>query len=345
MFCEGSLGKVGFFFRIVRHLQDRKRISRYDRFNPHKVKRGCLSKAVQLAQNLYLPSLHSMLPNDLGILVVGHGTRKPSGQKQLMQLVEQMRQIEPSWPIEPSFLELASPTIQQGIERLSGSGMRRIIVVPILLFTAAHAKSDIPDAVEACAKNFQISVVAQTPSLGTSPEVIALSNLRYQEIAHETTSAGCPEGHCGVGLPSACEAVCPLVGNRRERIALAMVGRGTSDPEALAHMGRFTQLANETRAISWVETGFFAGGKLSVDQLLDQAACAEVSGQACDTVVVQPHLLFEGELMDQLRAKIVNCNQKYSDRRWILARCLGADEALARVFVGFVRSALDALVR
>ena len=33
-----------------------------------------------------------MLANDLGVLVVGHGTRKPSGQAQLLQLVEHMRQ-------------------------------------------------------------------------------------------------------------------------------------------------------------------------------------------------------------------------------------------------------------
>ncbi|MFM7930594.1 MAG: sirohydrochlorin chelatase, partial [Pirellula sp.] len=83
-----------------------------------------------------------MLPNDVGVLVVGHGTRKPHGQAQLIELVEHMREIEPTWTIEPSFLELAEPTIAQSVAALHDRQIKRIIVVPILLFTAAHAKSD-----------------------------------------------------------------------------------------------------------------------------------------------------------------------------------------------------------
>jgi len=285
-----------------------------------------------------------MLPHDLGILVVGHGTRKPSGQAQLLHLVDQMRQAEPTWTIEPSFLELANPSISEGIAKLAQVQIRRIVVVPILLFSAAHAKSDIPDAVQASASEHQMSIVAQTPSLGTTDQVIALSNHRYREVAFESSERGCPEGHCGIGLSSACQ-VCPLLGKSYQRIALALVGRGTSDPDALAHMHRFTHLANLERSAPWVSTGFFAGGELTVDQLLDQAAIAHVQGVACDTVVVQPHLLFEGELMDQLRSKITRYSNRYPDRQWLLARCLGADEALARVFVSFVRSAIEGIAR
>jgi protoheme IX farnesyltransferase len=50
-------------------------------------------------------------------------------------------------------------------------------------------------------------------------------------------------------------------------------------------------------------------------------------------VVIQPHLLFEGELMDQLRARVQRWRQESPDREWVLARCLGADEGLAGVFI------------
>jgi sirohydrochlorin cobaltochelatase len=294
-----------------------------------------------------------MLPNDLAVLVVGHGTRKPSGQQQLKELVEQMRRIEPSWRIEASFLELAEPTIEQAIEVLSSQGVRRILVVPILLFTAAHAKSDIPDAVAQCVEKHGIEVVGQTTSLGTTQEVIALSNRRYCEITSEAQQRGCPQGHCGYGHPQACAEVCPMIGKSHRRVALAMVGRGTSDPEALAHMRRFTELASQERSLAWVSTGFFAGGIPSVDELLAQASALPSSAltssaltssalttvaPACDTVLVQPHLLFEGELMDQLRARILRCRQESPDRQWILARCLGADDGLAGVFIEFIRS-------
>jgi len=299
-----------------------------------------------------------MLPSDLAVLVVGHGTRKPSGQQQLKELVEQMRRIEPSWRMEASFLELAEPTIEQAIEGLSAQGFRRILVVPILLFTAAHAKSDIPDAVSEFAAKHGITVVGQTPSLGTAREVIALSNRRYIEITSQAQERGCPEGHCGYGYPQACAEVCPMRGKSPRRVALAMVGRGTSDPEALAHMRRFTELAAEQRSLAWVSTGFFAGGVPSVDELLAQASAlrptdptssissSEFSTNAiCDTVVIQPHLLFEGELMDQLRARVRRWRQESPDREWVLARCLGADEALAGVFIEFIRSHISQLAQ
>jgi len=302
-----------------------------------------------------------MLPSDLAVLVVGHGTRKPSGQQQLKELVEQMRRIEPSWRIEASFLELAEPTIEQAIEGLAAEGFRRIVVVPILLFTAAHAKSDIPDAVSEVAAKCGITVVGQTPSLGTAQEVIALSNRRYIEITSQAQERGCPEGHCGYGYPQACAEVCPMRGKSPRRIALAMVGRGTSDPEALAHMRRFTDLVAEQRSLAWVSTGFFAGGVPSVDELLAQAAAlrpadptdpadpissSEFStNSTCDTVVIQPHLLFEGELMDQLRARVRRWRQESPDREWVLARCLGADEGLAGVFIEFIRSHISQLAQ
>jgi sirohydrochlorin cobaltochelatase len=299
-----------------------------------------------------------MLPSDLAVLVVGHGTRKPSGQQQLKELVAQMRRIEPIWRMEASFLELAEPTIEQAIEGLSAQGFRRILVVPILLFTAAHAKSDIPDAVSEFAAKHGITVVGQTPSLGTAREVIALSNRRYIEITSQAQERGCPEGHCGYGYPQACAEVCPMRGKSPRRVALAMVGRGTSDPEALAHMRRFTELAAEQRSLAWVSTGFFAGGVPSVDELLAQAAAlrptdptSSISSSefstnlTCDTVVIQPHLLFEGELMDQLRARVQRWRQESPDREWVLARCLGADEALAGVFIEFIRSHISQLAQ
>jgi len=153
-------------------------------------------------------------------------------------------------------------------------------------------------------------------------------------------------------------------GKSPRRVALAMVGRGTSDPEALAHMRRFTELAAEQRSLAWVSTGFFAGGVPSVDELLAQAAALRPSDLSdptdptssisssefstnltCDTVVIQPHLLFEGELMDQLRARVQRWRQESPDREWVLARCLGADEALAGVFIEFIRNHISQLAQ
>ncbi len=81
----------------------------------------------------------------------------------------------------------------------------------------------------------------------------------------------------------------------------------------------------------WSQTGFFAGGEVDVDQLLEEAALAD-----CGVIVVQPHLLFEGELMNKLRQKLGGMRSRFPEKTWWLAGCLGADPSLADVFVGLL---------
>lgn len=261
------------------------------------------------------------------ILVVGHGTRKAAGAEQLRQLVETMRSLAPEAPLFESFLELAQPTIDEALERIASRGLRRVKVVPVLLFEAGHAKADIPDAVAAAASRLGIEVVGQSPPLGAKRVVLELSEVRYEEIALLGFSQGCPEGHCArVG---ACAGPCELEVSYLGTIGLAMVGRGASDPGALDQMRSVTEKACLRRHhVVWYDTGFFTGGLPNVDELFDRAA-----NSYCDTIIVQPHLLFEGELMDQLREKFRERMERHAPQRWLMARALGADFRLAQVFL------------
>jgi sirohydrochlorin cobaltochelatase len=264
------------------------------------------------------------------ILVVGHGTRKAAGAAQLRQLVETMRRLAPEEAVFESFLELAEPTIGDAMKQILDEGFRQVKVVPVLLFEAGHARSDIPDAVADAATSLGIEVVGQSPPLGTATYVLTLSDERFHEIAQHGREHGCPEHHCA--RAGVCQTGCWLQGQELGTIGLAMVGRGTSDVSALEHMRELTRLVAARRSIVWHETGFFAGGSPNVDELLDQAAAT-----ACDTILVQPHLLFEGELMDQLRVKLRDRAARHAPQRWLLARTLGADPGLARVFLDLAR--------
>ena len=268
-----------------------------------------------------------------GVLVVGHGTRNASGVQQLLELVQQMNlflagcvrradigmrgQMRESSekpfrgvPIEASFLELAEPSIEIGIQRLHDRGVKKILVVPILLFTAGHANEDIPQAVEPVASQLGLEIVGQSSALETHPQVLALSRLRFEQ------------------------AILPL-GPNPPPLALAMVGRGARDPLAIAKMLELTRLRVIETPVAWVETGFFAVAQPTVDELLDSA-----SRSSLEVVVVQPHLLFEGELMDELRKKVALCQGNQPERRWIVGGTLGADLALAKTYLSLAELVL-----
>lgn len=293
--------------------------------------------------------IEKLRANNIGVLVVGHGTRNPDGTRQLIRLTSEIKSRLPGVAVEPSFLELCEPEITQGLTKLKEQGCSELFVVPILLFTAAHAQEDIPDAVANGCAELGMKVLGQTVSLGTHPMVVELSKLRFEQVV--TPTSYCETGHCSWGADPnyRCHAegkdgCCRLgfwhqsrrlwpmgVSKSEERIGLAMVGRGTSDPTARGHMLELTRKRVELSPVAWSQTGFFAGGEVDVDQLLEQAALVD-----CGVIVVQPHLLFEGELMNKLRDKLGGMRNRFPEKTWWLAGCLGADPSLADVFVGLL---------
>lgn len=293
----------------------------------------------------------------LGVLVVGHGTRNQLGVSQFLTLVEQIKSFLPNFLIEGAFLELAQPDLMLGLKRLKEHGCNSVLIVPVLLFTAAHAKEDIPDQVALIARELGMCVIGQSPSLGTHPSVIELSQNRFEELAligkgTVCLSNGCAWGEsvsvrCGSNRCRLSEVT--LASDESRRLGCAMVGRGTSDLAAIEKMKELTDLRvvkskklladrEERHSLVWTATGFFAGPDLTVDSLLGRAAESDANW-----IIVQPHLLFEGELMDQLREKVRNMRARAPEKRWWIARPLGADSHLAQVFAQIVRETLENL--
>jgi sirohydrochlorin ferrochelatase len=242
-----------------------------------------------------------------GLLFVGHGTRNPTGVQQLLDLVNQCAAIEPLIPIEASFLELAEPTIAEGITRLTARGIKQFIAVPILLFRAGHADSDIPQAIEAAVENLDVQWLSQTPPLDLHPLLLELSQARMEQALSQQSDLQ------QLGEPS---------------IGLVMIGRGASHAPAVDRMKELTRLRAESSQVVWNTTGFFAAAQPTVTEALESAAQS-----SCDVICVQPHLLFEGELTNQLREKVREYQDRHPEKRWFLTEPLGADPLLARVFL------------
>jgi sirohydrochlorin cobaltochelatase len=59
-----------------------------------------------------------------GLLLVGHGTRLPSGNAQLRELAEKMRHLLPGVPLVDCFLELSEPDIPTAISQMREMGLR-----------------------------------------------------------------------------------------------------------------------------------------------------------------------------------------------------------------------------
>jgi len=244
-----------------------------------------------------------MKPERIGILLVAHGTRSQRGLAEVRELAELVARLAPTLPVELGFLELAKPTIGQAIAALATQGVQRIAVSPMLLLAAGHAKRDVPEAVAEACHEYGLTAT-QSPHLGCHELLRRLSARRFTEAVGEGRGAA------------------------RADTLLIMVGRGSRDADALAEMRKYAQLRSADTPVARVETCYLAMAEPGFEELAARAVEARFP-----RVVVQPHLLFEGELLDRLRREVHEIAARWPSQEWILTPHLGPARELAEALL------------
>lgn len=249
-------------------------------------------------------------PAGTGLLLVGHGSRDTSGVDEFLAAATVIAELAAGTPVEPCFLEFAEPSIPAGFRALADRGVRRVVVVPVLLFAAGHAKRDIPAAVAAAAGAYPQIEVEQCGHLGCHEALVQLSQQRYEEAI-----AGRQ----------------PLVAGST---ALILVGRGSRDPEATAEMRQFAALRS-CEALQ-ARTAYVAMAEPALEAMLNKVAASDVARG-----VVQPHLLFGGVLVDRIGETVARFAKAHSHIEWITAGHLGPEPLVAAAALARARETLS----
>ncbi|MCL6503320.1 MAG: sirohydrochlorin chelatase [Pirellulales bacterium] len=232
-----------------------------------------------------------------GLLLVGHGTRDQRGQAEFSALAGAIAARIPGLPVQPAFLELLQPSVEEGLRRLADAQVRQVVVQPLLLIAAGHLKQDLPRAVQGAARTMHVELA---PHLGSYPLVVRVSAERFLQAAG----------------PSTAQAA-------RETLTI-LVGRGTSDPEGRAEFARFAHARQACCPTGGFEHCFVAAAEPSLHDTLWRAASTPYK-----RVVVQPHLLFRGEVWDSIAQQVDRLRDAVSHKEWLLAPHLGPHPALA----------------
>lgn len=81
--------------------------------------------------------------NDVGVILVGHGSRLPYGKDVLSQLAEIYKK-NTNYPVEIGFMNMDQPSIPTSINKLADLGVKKIVVTPVFLADGVHTTQDIP---------------------------------------------------------------------------------------------------------------------------------------------------------------------------------------------------------
>jgi sirohydrochlorin cobaltochelatase len=118
------------------------------------------------------------------VLIVSHGSREISANREFKRLAQNYRKRHPLWEIRHAFLELASPSIPEALETLVRSAKsNEILVLPFFLFAARHVKKDIPEILKAFRKkNTRVKIKWGRP-LGSDPKLLDILDQRLKQVS------------------------------------------------------------------------------------------------------------------------------------------------------------------
>lgn len=280
-----------------------------------------------------------VFPQHRGLLVVGHGTADRVGEAETNRLAGMVAEACPGVAVELGFLEVIGPSVGEALSRLRSRGVESVIAAPLLLFTAGHARRDLPEALVAAAAETRLPVF-QSEALGNHPELVRLSRLRREQA----------------------RLVLPPLAAADE--ALVFVGRGASDPSAVAQLTGFLAatracaadrphcrpglpaatcgLGVHPAACSAVPpppgpgrslVGFVAAARPTVAEALEAVVDPALPGPVPRRVFVQPHLLFRGRVEQQVDEAVDLARTRHPAIEWIVVPRLGAEPEIARAVV------------
>ena len=82
------------------------------------------------------------------LLIVDHGSVKEEANNMLYEVAKILQRLEPDLIVNIAHMELAHPTIEEGIENCVSAGATEIVVHPYMLSPGRHATKDVPRMVK-----------------------------------------------------------------------------------------------------------------------------------------------------------------------------------------------------
>ncbi|MGB6408919.1 MAG: sirohydrochlorin chelatase [Planococcus donghaensis] len=205
------------------------------------------------------------------VLYVSHGSRVKETRQEALAFMEQVYKNVDVALQETCFLELASPNIATGIDRLVQQGATKIAVVPVLLLSAGHYYKDIPDEVKKAIVHYPTIYFTYGKPLGVQERLVNILVERLKET--------------GVA--------------RLTDARILLVGRGGKSSEITHSIEKIATKLAVKIDVENVDVCYLAANTPTFDEGL-QAAIRSGSKQ----IFVLPYLWFTGKLVQSMDQKI-----------------------------------------
>ncbi len=247
------------------------------------------------------------------MLVVGHGSRDADGVDEFWALAGTIRAAAGELLTGFGFIELAAPSVDDAIDELVTRGATEIVSVPLVLLAAGHLKNDGPAALARARARHPRVHFDLARDLGIEPHILEVTTDRIRAAAGDA---------------------------EEEKLGVALIGRGSSDPDACADLWKVSRLLADGRGLGTVEPGFVSVAAPSITATLERLRLL-----GAGTAVLAPFFLFPGVLLNRIYAEAASWAQDHPEVEVRGAGHLGPDPRLAHLVLERYREARTGEVR
>ncbi|WP_285503669.1 sirohydrochlorin chelatase [Actinokineospora sp. NBRC 105648] len=205
------------------------------------------------------------------LVAVAHGSRDPRSATTVGELLAVVRDRRPGLAVKGAFLDLSTPRLLDVLTALHREGHREVVVAPLLLGRAFHARVDLPALLEEAHERLPMLRTSVADVLGPDPGLEAAALRRLAEV-------GVRPGAPGVGV--------------------VLAATGSSHAPANARVRAIAERWAHTQGWSGVRAAFASAADPDVP-----SAVAALRARGARRIAVASYFLAPGLLPDRVRAQ------------------------------------------
>ena len=224
----------------------------------------------------------------LAVVLCAHGTRRGDGADEFRAVAAAVRTLLPQYDVGYAFLELSEPPLSVVLDDLAATGQKRIVVIPCMLFTAGHVKSDIPHVIEVFEARYPEVEVIYGRTFGIDCRLIEAASERIVSVLDDRV--------------------------KRTESLLLLIGHGCSDIDVNGNLVKVMRQLWKSLGFGWGEIGFFGVTLPHMEVAIDHA-----TRFGYRRIVVFPYLLFNGVLVSRLREALAKARRSHPDIEFVEA--------------------------
>jgi len=220
---------------------------------------------------------------ETGFILVGHGSKNSKMLTEFHHTTKGIELMFPKTPIEFSFLEILNPNSDQAIKKIlkRNKDLKKIVFIPLLLFSSNHFMIDIPIIIKESQKNFpSIQFFSQKPFMN-DPYLSKLLFLRIKRLVSKDIEKK----------------------DLNKKKVIILVARGMKDLASKKSFEKITTLTQKAFPFHKTYSSFIGINEPRLEKILRKVAKDDPN-----EIFIVPYLLFYGYLVE----KIKNITQMFS---------------------------------